>query len=391
MDYDVLIVGGGQAGFQLAASLRMMGYGGTIGILADEDRLPYMRPPLSKAYMMGDAEEDDLTFRPQQALDADGIAVHRGLGGVAIDRSGRRVGVRSGETVGYGVLVLATGARPRPAPGLDGHANVFALRSLADAEAVRSALERARHVTVIGGGFIGLEFAGVARKAGKDVCVIEAGARLMGRAVSPFMSNWYLALHRQRGVDVRLGTTVDGAEADGGRVRALTLSDGATISTDMVVVGIGVIPNCELAAKAGLAIDNGICVDHRLATSDPSIFAIGDCAAFIGPDGVRRRLESVQNAVDHAKFLAGSLSGQPLGAYGAVPWFWTEQFDTKLQMAGLQDGYDDLSISGDVGEASFTVRYFRAGQLVAVDSVNQPRTHLAARRELAELYVKAVA
>lgn len=387
----VVVVGGGQAGFQFTASLRAGGFAGEIALVCEEPHLPYMRPPLSKVFMKGEAEPADLPFRNAIFFREERIHLRLGSAVSAIDRARRQVFLASGEGLGYDRLVLATGASPRRL-ACEGAklANVLCLRSLDDAAAIRDALPVASQVAVIGGGFIGLEFAAVASKLGKRVTVIEAGDRLMARGLSSWMSDWFLALHRRHGVDVRLRTGVAGIEAGTGRTAAVRLHDGTAVPADLVVVGIGVAPNVALAVDAGLAVDDGILVDAMLTTSDPAVFAIGDCARFPTPHTERPvRLESVQNAVDQAKFLAAAFSGHS-GRYRAVPWFWTEQFEAKLQMAGLCTGHDQMRLSGDP-LGSFSVEYFRDGQLVAVDSVNDARSHLAARRRLAETSLEPAA
>ena len=379
---DVVIVGAGQAGFQLAASLRDKGHAGRVVLVGDEPGVPYQRPPLSKAYLSGSLPGERLALRPQAFYDKHGIELVSGRV-VAIDRDRHRVALADERELEYGHLVLATGTRNRelPVPGskLDG---VLGLRTRADADALRERLDRARNVVVIGGGFIGLEFAASTAKLGLSVTVLEAADRLMRRAVSPAVSRHYRDLHERQGTRVLLDGSVVGLHGDH-EVRGVELADGTVLPADLVVVGIGVVPNTELAADAGLAVDDGIVVDEHMSTSAPDISAVGDCAVYPSKHfGGPLRLESVQNAVDHARCLAARLTGvaEP---YASVPWFWSNQFDARLQIAGLATGHDEAVVHGDPGKGSFSVFCFRAGQLVCVESVNRTADHMAARKLLA--------
>ena len=315
---------------------------------------------------------------------AHGIDLHLANRAVAIDRARRRVTLADGEVLAYDQLVLATGARVRKLscegaqlPG------IAYLRSLADARTLSRLLKAAQHVSIVGGGFIGLEFAAVAAQMGKSVTVIEALDRLMGRAVGPIMSAYFLDLHQRHHVDVRLGAQLAGFGGHSGKLRELRLGDGTQVPADLAVVGIGVLPNAEIALAAGLACDNGIAVDAGLRTSDPDVFAIGDCARFPTPFSSQPvRLESVQNAIDQGKHVAAAILGT-VAPYQALPWFWTEQFDARLQMAGLNQGFDTERLRGDIGSGSFSVDYFWCGRLIGTDSVNQGRDHMLARRALA--------
>ncbi len=369
----ILVVGTGQAACQLAASLRQEGFAGPITLAGDEPGLPYQRPPLSKGYM-ADGRAERLLLKPAAFYADNAVEVLERTRVTAIDRAAREALTEDGARLGYDHLVLATGARnivPR-VPGAD-HPSVVELRSLAHAEAIRGRMVEARRVVVIGGGFIGLEFAAVARKAGLEVTVIEAADRLMARAVSPEISARFLEAHREMGTDIRLHAPAAAIE-DGVRV---TLATGEAVTGDLVLVAVGVVPNAELAAASGLEVENGVVVDATLATSDPAISAIGDCAAVPAPGGARLRLESVQAATDHARHLARRLARGDTSAYAAVPWFWSDQGDLKLQIAGLVAGAD-LRIARPDLVASFT-----AGRLVALETVNAPGPHMAARRLLA--------
>ena len=379
----VVIVGAGQAGYQVAASLRQEGFEGQITLLGDEPGVPYQRPPLSKAYLLGKIGTAALRFRPPEWFDQQ--HVERVPASVSrIDRAAGCVVLASGENVPYDHLVLATGARNRvPAiPGieLDG---TFGIRTLADAEALAPRLAASRHVVVIGAGFIGLEFAAVAAAKGVSVQVVELGTRPMARALSEPMSELFSAAHTGWGVTMNYGQTVTRILGDEGKVTGVETGDGRHLPADLVVYGIGVLPNAELAAEAGLMVMNGVCVNAQLATSDPAISAIGDVVNFPSPfSAAPIRLESVQNAVDQARNVAARLMGKP-AAYGALPWFWTDQGDLKLQIAGLSDGHDQTVLLGSAESRKLSVLCFRKGQLVAVESCNRPADHMAARKVLA--------
>jgi len=381
---SVVIVGAGQAGFQVAASLRQEGYTGSIKLIGDEPGLPYQRPPLSKAYLLGKIQDTNLLFRP-----ADFYATHNidllHDSATAIDRLNKRVVLASGEALSYDHLVLATGAhnRPLPVPGAD-LPQVFGIKTKADADALAPLAKEARNVVVIGAGFIGLEFAAVAAALGANVHVLELGERPMARAVSREMSELFRQAHEAWGVhfDFRQGLTR--IESDNGKVCAVITNDGRSLPADLVVFGIGVIPNAQLATEAGLDIENGIKVDANLLTSDPSISALGDVASFpcLQNDEQHTRLESVQNAIDHARTVAARLMGKP-AAYGALPWFWTDQGNLKLQIAGLSNGYDSTVVLGSAADQQLSVLCFRNERLVAVESCNRMGDHMAARKILA--------
>lgn len=378
----VVIVGAGQAGFQVAASLRQDGFDGEVTLVGDEAGLPYQRPPLSKTYLKGAVGIDSLEFRPAGFFAEHRVDLVHGRA-VAIDRTNRRVTLEDGRAFHYDHLVLATGAHNRllPVPGadLDG---VCGLRDLADADRLGRRLRDVRRVVVAGAGFIGLEFAAVAAGLGLDVHVLEMAERPMARAVSRPMSEAFARAHRRWGVKLDLGQGLSRIEGRDGRVAAVETNAGLRVETDLVVFGIGVIPNTRLAEEAGLATGNGIAVNAHLLTSDPAISAAGDVAQFPSVQAGRDvRLESVQNAVDHARTIAARLMGHAV-PYAAVPWFWSDQGDLKLQIAGLMMGQDAEIVVGDVEKPAFSVLGFRAGTLIAVESVNRASDHMAARRLL---------
>lgn len=382
-DAGIVIVGAGQAGYQLASSLRDAGYAQRILLIGDEIEPPYQRPPLSKAFLSGAIEADAVTFQQPDHYVSRNIELFLGTRVVRIDRAARHVQTEDGDVIAYDRLVLATGAANRNLPGTEGLGGVFGIRTLADARAIREKLAVARNVVVVGGGFLGLEFAAVARARGVPVTVIEAADRLMARAISPAVSEAFRLHHGQLGTDLRLATTVGGLRSENGHVSGVELGDGSVLAADLVVVSIGVIPNVELARQAGLACENGIVIDENLATSDPDIFSLGDCAVYPSRFAqMPSRLESIQNAVDQARHLALGLTKE-LSAYDAVPWFWSDQGGAKLQIAGLGQGVTETVIRGDRAGLKFSAYCFRDDRLVAVESINRPADHMAARRLLA--------
>jgi 3-phenylpropionate/trans-cinnamate dioxygenase ferredoxin reductase component len=372
MQAGVVIVGGGQAGLEAAAALRTLGYDGTVTLICEEAHAPYQRPPLSKDFLTGKQEVDSVFLRALVYYEKHHIDLILGDPVSEINRGARLVHLAGGGTVAYEQLILAVGARNRPLP-VPGAENVLYLRSLDEAVTLRQRLAEARRgMVVIGGGFIGLEVAAAGRSAGKPVTVIEAAPRLMARAVSPLLSDFFLDVHWTQGAEVVLNNAVVEVRGDG-----VTLTGGRRIDADVMVAGIGVVPNVELARDAGLAVDDGITVDEFLRTSDPDIFAIGDCAHH-----PRARLESVQNAVDQAKCVARAIMGNP-APYRDVPWFWTDQYEIRFQMAGLAAGYDQSVLRGRIENRKFSVFYFKSGGLLAVDSVNRFGDHITARKMLA--------
>jgi 3-phenylpropionate/trans-cinnamate dioxygenase ferredoxin reductase component len=382
-DPVVAIVGAGQGGFQVASSLRQEGFAGRVLLFGDEGVLPYQRPPLSKSYLAGEAGLDAVWLRTEAFYEKEAIELVAGERVAAIDRRGRRLELASGRAIAFDHLVLAVGARNRPlrvsGAELDG---VLGLRSLADADALRQRLAAASAAVVVGAGFIGLEFAAVALAAGVAVHLVELTEQPMGRVVSAPVSHFFTEAHRRWGAAVSLGTGIARILGENGRAVGVETSDGRRLAADLVLVSIGVIPNTELAAAAGLGIDDGIVVDPRLATADPAIWAIGDCANFPTRFAqVRVRLESVQNAVDQARSVASGIAGTPQ-PYDKVPWFWSDQRDLKLQIAGLTAGRDQTVLRGDPAGGSFSVFCFCGSRLIGVESVNRPADHVVARRLL---------
>ena len=376
---SVVIVGAGHAGVQAAASLREEGYGGEIVLLSAEKDPPYQRPPLSKAFLKGDMDIHGLPLRADAHFRDQRIDLRLGICATGIDRASQKVELSDGGALAYGHLILATGARQRRlnAPGVD-LPGVFALRDIADATQIRERLQAKPKVVIIGAGFIGLEIAATALSLGAEATVVEI-ARPMGRAVSPILSDFFLKEHVAFGSGFRLGvgvTAIEGPE----RAERVILTDGEALSADMVVVGIGVVAEDALAKECGLECDNGIVVDEFLRTSDSTISAIGDCTAFPHAAlGMRTRLESVQNAVDQGKAVAARLVGKPK-PYNELAWFWSDQGDLKLMIAGLAHGVDQWVVRGDPATRAFSTFGFREGKLAVVESVNRAGDHAAAKR-----------
>jgi len=381
----VVILGAGHGGFQLAASLRQGGFDGEVVLVGDEAGLPYQRPPLSKDYLSGKIGLDLLLMRPESFYTEQRIEYMSGARAVEIDRAARQIKLSVGATLGYDHLVIATGARNRvpPLPGveLDG---VCYLRDLAETDHLRQRLALAESIVVIGAGFIGLEFASIARAAGKPVHVVELVDRVMARVICPATSLHFLAAHVKAGVEFTFGAAGERIVGDGGKATGVALNNGVTLPADLVVVSIGVVPNMELAAAAGLPTGNGILVDEQLLTGDPAISAIGDCVAFSSVHSRTNpvRLEAVQNAADHARCVADRLNGKP-HSYTALPWFWSEQGEQRLQIVGLTAGFDRVVLRGAIESGEFSVFCYAGETLLGIESINKPGDHAFARRIMA--------
>lgn len=379
--YDVLIVGAGHGGAQAAIALRAGKFAGSIAILGDEPELPYERPPLSKDYLAGDKPFERLLIRPPSFWEERDITMRLGHRVVAVDPVARAVTTDDGATIGYGELVWATGGAPRRL-SCSGHdlAGVHGVRTRADVDRMIAELPQVTRVVVIGGGYIGLEAAAVLAKFGKQVTVLEALHRVLARVAGEPLSRFYEAEHRAHGVEVRLDVAVTCiAEADG-RACGVTLADGTTLPAEMVIVGIGIVPAVAPLLAAGAIGSNGVDVDAQCRTSLPHVFAIGDCAAHANAfaDGARIRLESVQNATDQANVVAKAILGAPVD-YHAVPWFWSNQYDLRLQTVGLSIGHDALVVRGDVASRSFALIYLRQGRVIALDCVNATKDYVQGR------------
>ena len=377
----IVIIGGGQAGAQALQSLRQGGYEGKLTLIADEAALPYQRPPLSKAYMKGEFSEERLYFRPESWYQDQNIEVILSTHAAKIDRTAQAVELPHGGKIDYDALIIATGSRPRvlPTQGADLE-GVHDLRDLSDVERIRPNMIAGRKMVIIGAGYIGLEAAAVARQMGLDVTVLEMAPRVLARVTSPVMSEFFETEHRAQGVTILTGARLDHLDGEGGKVSAAILADGTRLDADIVLVGIGILPNEELASDAGIACNNGILVDRDARTSDPRVFAAGDCASrplvHFGRSG---RLESVHNAIEQGKLAAAAILGKPRPAEDC-PWFWSDQYDLKLQIAGLSQDYDEIVVRGDPKERKFAAFYLRNGTLIAVDAVNSPPEFLASKK-----------
>jgi 3-phenylpropionate/trans-cinnamate dioxygenase ferredoxin reductase subunit len=384
MIQSIVIVGAGQAAAQLVSSLRAEGFDGAIAVVGDEAHPPYQRPPLSKSFLSGTTDIERLYIRSAEFYEAAGVDLHLGSLVAGIDRGGRSVTLGNGECLRYDRLVLATGARARrlPVPGadLDG---VFCLRTIADTLAIRARIRAGARVAIIGGGYLGLEAAAVATKLGIAPIVLEAESALMSRVVCSEVSRFFAGVHKDEGVVLRTNARVvafDGRSTIG----RVMLADGTSVEADMAIVGIGILPNVELAAAAGLATDNGILVDEVGRTSDPAIYAAGDCANQVNHlFGRRLRLESVQNAIEQAKTVAVDLCDKPRRR-AEVPWFWSDQYELKLQIAGLSQGYDDVVMRNGLHDRSFAAFYLQNGRLIAVDAVQRPSEFMLSKSLIAQ-------
>lgn len=376
----IIIIGAGQAGGETAQRLRQGGFEGEITLIGEEPVAPYQRPPLSKAYLKGDLDIDRLMLRPASVYSEERIALLTKTRGVWIDRANRKVRVEGGRELPYDALVLATGAKPRKLPlvgaDLDG---VHLFRTAADVDRVRERFVSGAKLIVIGAGYIGLEVAAVARQLGLDVTVVETAVRPLARVTSPEVAGFFLDEHTRQGVRFVLGgqcALIKGAD----RVTGVALTDGTELPADLVIAGIGVTPDVAIAEQCGLTVNNGIVTDRNCRTSDPNIFAIGDCAArpMAHYGGQIVRLESVHNAVEGAKIVAATLTGGKEHTEEA-PWFWSDQYDLKLQIAGLFNGYDHVAFRGVMADRAFAAFYYKGDKLIAVDAVNRPAEYLGAK------------
>lgn len=379
--YDALIVGGGHGGAQAAIALRQRGFTGSIAIVGDEAEPPYERPPLSKDYLAGDKPFERILIRPADFWTARDIALLGGRRIVTVDADAHRLTDAADDTIGYGSLVWATGGTPRSL-ACSGHAlpGVHAIRTRADVDRLSHELADARRVVVIGAGYIGLEAASALVKRGLEVTVVEAQSRVLARVAGPALSAFFADVHRAAGVTLLLDAAVECLEEDAGRVGAVRLAGGELLPADIVIVGIGIVPAVEPLTAAGAVVSDGVEVDGLCRTSLPDIFAIGDCARHANryADGAAIRLESVQNAADMATTVAGVLTGsaQP---YEAVPWFWSNQYDLKLQTVGLSRGHDEEIVRGDPATRRFSTIYRRDGRVIAFDCVNMVRDYVQGR------------
>ncbi len=388
--FDVLIVGAGHGGPVAAIALRQAGFEGSIAIIGRENEYPYERPPLSKEYMAGEKPFERLYIRPPEFWEARGINLMLGMSVASVDADAKAVTLEDGQSIGYGDLIWATGGDPRKLDCAGATlAGVHGVRNREDADAIMAELPNVDQVVVVGGGYIGLEAAAVLTKLGKKVVVLEALHRVLARVAGEVLSEFYEAEHRAHGVDLRTGTSLSALEGEDGRVTGVRLTDGSLVPAQLVIVGIGIIPAVAPLIAAGAKGGNGVEVDASCRTSLPHIYAIGDCAAHSNgfAEGAVIRLESVQNANDQATVAAKAICGDPQ-AYGATPWFWSNQYDLKLQTVGLSTGHDQTVLRGNPADRSFSVIYLKAGKVIALDCVNLVRDY-AQGRKLVELGIMA--
>lgn len=390
MAHEITVIGAGHAAGELATALRQAGYAGAISLIGEEPYLPYQRPPLSKAFLAGEVDLESLLLKPQSTYDKADIVTLLGRRVERIDRSAHTLMLADGRELPYQQLVLATGGRPRrlPAIGIERAEiapNFHYLRTIDNVRRIQTHIQKGQRLAIVGGGYVGLEVAAVARKCGMQVTVLEAQDRVLARVTAPEVSAFYERVHREAGVHLITHAVVEEIlfASDGTSVRGLRCRDGSVIEADAVIAGIGLVPNVELAREAGLDEQDGILVDAYCRTSDPNILAVGDCTRHPSAyAGTLLRLESVPNAVEQARTAAATLTGT-LKPYDAVPWFWSEQYDLRLQMAGLSQGYDQVVVRGSTAGRSFAVFYLREGRLIAADAVNRPADFMQARQAIA--------
>jgi len=386
----LIVIGAGHAGAELAVQAREGGWPGRIALVGDEPALPYHRPPLSKAYLAGALALDAMALKSRAAYDKAGIELMLGRRVVELDRSAARLRFEDGHSTQYSRLAFASGGRPRRLPaaaaGADAAENFHYLRTMADVDRIRPRCVAGARLAIVGGGYVGLEVAAVAIKHGLKVTVLEAASRVLERVTAPRVSSFYEQVHREAGVDVRTGVQVDGFDLDttGRLVTRVHCSDGERIECDLVIAGIGLVPNTELAAAAGLAVDDGILVDAASRSSDPAIVAAGDCTRYHSAlYGRSIRLESVPNALEQARCAAAAVNGNER-LHEAVPWFWSDQYELKLKMVGLSQGYDRMLLRGSLEQRSFSAFYLKGEQVLAVDTVNRVPEFMLAKRLVAE-------
>jgi 3-phenylpropionate/trans-cinnamate dioxygenase ferredoxin reductase subunit len=384
MQDTIVVIGGGHAGAQVVDSLRREHFGGRLVLVCGEPVLPYQRPPLSKKFLAGELEEARLPIRPASFYESIHCELMLGNPVAAIDTAARTLRLANGGHLAYDRLVLAVGghARPLPVPGAD-LPGVHVLRTIADVKAIRTQLTRGVRVAIVGAGYIGLECAASFRKLGFDVTVVEMMDRVMSRVVAPEMSHFYSAEHVQHGVKILTDCRVSALWGEGS-VAAVECADDTQVPADLVLVGIGLVPNMELAAAAGIQCDDGIAVDEQCRTSDPNIYAIGDCCSHPSQRYRRRlRLESVDNAFEQARTAAANICGRSV-VHDKTPWFWSDQYELKLQIVGLSQGYDTVVLRGDPASRAFSCCYLKGGELIALDAVNHGKDFMAARKLIAE-------
>ncbi len=384
MSETFVIVGAGQAGGQAAESLRREGFEGRIVLVGDEPHIPYQRPPLSKKFMAGELPLERVYFKPPEFFETANVELRLDTNVTHVNPGDKTITLCGGEPLAYDKLLLATGARVRTIdlPGAD-LSGIHYLRTIQDVEGIQGNFKEGASLVVVGGGYIGLEVAAVAVKRGIKVTVLEVADRVLQRVTSPEMSAFFEKVHTEEGTDIRVNTGVTAFEGEGGKLTHVITGDGEKLAADFAVVGIGILPNVELALEAGLTVENGIVVDETGQTSDPDIYSVGDCANLpCEIVGRRIRLESVQNALDQAKVAAANMVGN-VKTYNEVPWFWSDQYELKLQMAGLNQGYDQAVLRGNPDDRRFATFYLKDGVVIAVDAVNSPPDYMIGRKLIA--------
>lgn len=380
--FDVLIVGAGHAGAQAAIMLRQLNYAGSVGMIGDEPEVPYERPPLSKEYLAGEKPFERILIRPVTFWGERNIEMLLNSRVVSVDAKAHEVVLKDSTTHSYGKLIWAAGGTPRLLTCAGGNADrIFAVRRRSDIEALMAILPSVERVVIVGGGYIGLEAAAVLRKLGKEVVLLEALDRVLARVAGPELSAFYEAEHRAHGVDLRTGARMDCIEVEDDRAVGVRMADGSVLPADIVIVGIGIVPETGPLIAAGATGGNGVDVDGFCRTSLPDVYAVGDCAAHANrfAEGNQIRLESVQNANDQAKLAVQHIMGEATKEYDALPWFWSNQYDLKLQTVGLSTGYDQTVLRGDPAQRSFSVVYLRGGKVIALDCVNAVRDYAQGR------------
>ncbi|WP_372748089.1 NAD(P)/FAD-dependent oxidoreductase [Litorivivens sp.] len=383
MSETVVIIGAGQAGGDMTTALRQQGFEGRIVLIGEEPALPYRRPPLSKAYLSGEMSEAQLYIKPASTYEKQNVDVKTGVRVESIDRAAHTVTLDTGEVIEYTKLAFCTGghARRLPLAGAE-KPNVHYVRTIADIERLKAQFQPGKRLLIIGGGYIGLEAAAVGIKKELNVTLVEALPRLLARVTGPELSEYYYGVHSAKGVDIKLGAGVEALEG-GDTVETVVLADGTRLQADVIIVGIGLIPNTELAEAAGLDVDNGILVDLQCRSSDPDIFAAGDCANHDHGFLLRRiRLESVPNASEGARVIAATICGKEAQHNGA-PWFWSDQYDLKLQMVGINQGYEEVVIRGSMEDNNFSAFYLANGVIISADTVNRPKDFMIAKKLVA--------
>lgn len=383
MSETVVIIGAGQAGGDMTTALRQQGFEGRIVLIGEEPALPYRRPPLSKAYLSGEMSEAQLYIKPASTYEKQNVDVKTGVRVESIDRAAHTVTLDTGEVIEYTKLAFCTGghARRLPLAGAE-KPNVHYVRTIADIERLKAQFQPGKRLLIIGGGYIGLEAAAVGIKKELNVTLVEALPRLLARVTGPELSEYYYGVHSAKGVDIKLGAGVEALEG-GDTVETVVLADGTRLQADVIIVGIGLIPNTELAEAVGLDVDNGILVDLQCRSSDPDIFAAGDCANHDHGFLLRRiRLESVPNASEGARVIAATICGKEAQHNGA-PWFWSDQYDLKLQMVGINQGYEEVVIRGSMEDNNFSAFYLANGVIISADTVNRPKDFMIAKKLVA--------